>query len=144
MEAADGPQTEIGDEIIGAQRREAVARSVEIGAVLHEGDVAHRAGQQKALSGVGGQGDSGVATRLFGTLLTWLSDRPSDCFFVGTCNDVSKLPPEFSRAERFDGVFFLDLPTAPEKDAIWALYRARYGVPESQARPETPPGRGPR
>jgi SpoVK/Ycf46/Vps4 family AAA+-type ATPase len=67
---------------------------------------------EKALAGVGGSGDSGVATRLFGTLLTWLSDRTSDCFFIGTCNDISKLPPEFARAERFDGVFFLDLPTS--------------------------------
>jgi hypothetical protein len=28
---------------------------------------------EKGLSGVGGQGDSGVSTRLFGTLLTWLA-----------------------------------------------------------------------
>jgi hypothetical protein len=91
---------------------------------------------EKALAGVGGTGDSGVATRLFGTLLTWLSDRTSDCFFVGTCNDVSKLPPEFSRAERFDGLFFLDLPDVQERDAIWAQYRRQYGIPESQARPD--------
>src|SRR5437763_1862486 len=76
---------------------------------------------EKALAGVGGTGDSGVATRLFGTLLSWLSDRTSDTFVVGTCNDISRLPPEFSRAERWDGCFFLDLPTAAEKDSIWAL-----------------------
>src|SRR5205085_11116399 len=73
---------------------------------------------EKALSGVGGQGDSGVSTRLFGTILTWLSDHTSDVFFLGTCNDISKLPPEFARAERFDGVFFLDLPTTAEKELI--------------------------
>jgi hypothetical protein len=91
---------------------------------------------EKALSGVGGQGDSGVATRMFGTLLTWLSDHTSDVFFVGTSNDVSRLPPEFARAERFDAVFFLDLPTAPEKDVIWAMYRTQYGIPAGQARPD--------
>ena len=91
---------------------------------------------EKALSGLGSAGDSGVSTRLFGTLLTYLSDRTSDVFVVGTCNDISKLPPEFSRAERWDGVFFLDLPDAREKDAIWSLYRAQYGVPEGQARPD--------
>jgi hypothetical protein len=90
----------------------------------------------KALSGVGGQGDSGVATRMFGTLLTWLSDHTSDVFFVGTSNDVSRLPPEFARAERFDGLFFLDLPSAAEKDLIWAMYRTQYGIPEGQARPD--------
>ncbi|MBL8796935.1 MAG: AAA family ATPase, partial [Planctomycetia bacterium] len=91
---------------------------------------------EKALSGVGSNGDSGVSTRLFGTLLTWLSDRQSDVFVVGTSNDISKLPPEFTRAERFDGVFFLDLPTGKDKDSIWQMYRAEYGIPDNQARPD--------
>jgi hypothetical protein len=91
---------------------------------------------EKALSGVGSNGDSGVSTRLFGNLLTWLSDHESDVFFVGTSNDISKLPPEFTRAERFDGVFFLDLPHSGERDAIWNLYRSHFGIPESQARPD--------
>lgn len=55
---------------------------------------------EKALSGVSSQGDSGVSARLFGTFLSWLSDHESDVFVVATANDVSKLPPEFSRAER--------------------------------------------
>jgi hypothetical protein len=46
------------------------------------------------------------------------------------------LPPEFSRAERWDAVYFLDLPTAPEKDLIWVQYRRLYGTPEAQARPD--------
>jgi len=91
---------------------------------------------EKALSGIGGNGDSGVSSRLFGTLLSWLSDHTSDVFFVGTSNDISKLPPEFARAERFDGVFFLDLPTAQEKDGIWDLYRRTFEIPESQIRPD--------
>jgi hypothetical protein len=91
---------------------------------------------EKGLSGVGGQGDSGVSTRLFGTLLSWLADHESDVFFIGTCNDISKLPPEFSRAERFDGVFFLDLPTTAEKDSIWQMYRTQFHIPENQIRPD--------
>jgi hypothetical protein len=91
---------------------------------------------EKALAGVGSTGDSGVSTRLFGNLLTWLSDHTSDVFFVGTCNDISKLPPEFARAERFDGVFFLDLPSGEEKNAIWTMYRQQFGIPDSQARPD--------
>src|ERR687894_2360109 len=61
---------------------------------------------EKALSGVqsGGQADSGVAARLFASLLTWMNDRESDAFVVCTANDVSRLPPEFSRAERMDAV----------------------------------------
>jgi len=74
---------------------------------------------EKALSGVqsSGQTDSGVSARLFGTLLGWLNDHESDVFVVATANDVSKLPPELTRAERFDGIFFLDLP-GKERDRI--------------------------
>jgi len=46
-----------------------------------------------------------VTARVFGSLLTWLNDHESEAFFVGTCNDASKLRPEFARVERFDGVF---------------------------------------
>ena len=60
----------------------------------------------------------------------------SDVFFVGTCNDASKLPPEFARAERFDGVFFVDLPGRDQKDAIWGIYQNSYGLDAKQARPE--------
>jgi hypothetical protein len=91
---------------------------------------------EKALSGVGSQGDSGVSTRLFGTLLTYLSDHESDVFFVATSNDISRLPPEFSRAERFDGLFFLDLPNVAERDAIWTLYRSHFNIPANQQRPD--------
>lgn len=91
---------------------------------------------EKALSGLGSSGDGGVSTRLFGTVLTWLSDHTSDVFFIGTSNDITKLPPEFARAERFDGVFFLDLPGRTEKDAIWTLYRSLFQIPDQQQQPE--------
>jgi hypothetical protein len=52
------------------------------------------------VAGSGGGTDSGVSARLFGSLLSWLADHESDVFFVATSNDVSKLPPEFARAER--------------------------------------------
>jgi SpoVK/Ycf46/Vps4 family AAA+-type ATPase len=90
---------------------------------------------EKGLAGVGGQGDSGVSTRLFGTILTWLSDHETDVFFIGTANDISKLPPEFTRAERLDSLFFLDLPDAKEKDSIWEMYRRQFGIAQSQPRP---------
>jgi hypothetical protein len=92
---------------------------------------------EKALAGAtsSGQTDSGVTARVFGSLLTWLNDHESDVFFVGTCNDASKLPPEFARAERFDGVFFVDLPSRDQKDAIWAIYMQHYGLDAQQTRP---------
>lgn len=90
---------------------------------------------EKGLSGINGQGDSGVSTRLFGTLLTWLAEHESDVFFIGTANDISKLPPEFTRAERLDAVFFLDLPGTSEKQLIWDMYRRQFGIAKSQQQP---------
>lgn len=90
---------------------------------------------EKAFSGVGGQGDSGVSTRMFGTFLAWLNDHESDVFVVCTANDVSRLPPEFSRAERFDAVFFLDLPARDEKDAIWRIFLRMFALDEKQRLP---------
>ena len=91
---------------------------------------------EKAFAGMNGSGDSGVASRMFGTFLSWLNDHQSDVFVVCTANDVSRLPPEFSRSERFDGVFFLDLPKRDEKDAIWCIYRGLYGVDPTQSIPD--------
>ena len=93
---------------------------------------------EKALSGVAGSGqtDSGVSARLFGTLLSWMNDHTSDVYLIATCNDISKLPPEFSCAERFDAVVFLDLPSRPEKEAIWQLYLGTYELDSQQARPD--------
>ena len=73
---------------------------------------------------------------MFGTFLSWLNDRESDTFVVCTANDVAKLPPEFARAERFDSVFFLDLPSREEKDAIWSIYHQVYQIEAGQDRPD--------
>src|SRR4051795_5244089 len=92
---------------------------------------------EKALAGVqsSGQTDSGVSARMLGTMLGWLNDHQSDVFVVATSNDASKLPPEFSRAERWDGIYFIDLPGQREKDAIWRMYLEKFGLATSQPRP---------
>lgn len=91
---------------------------------------------EKGLAGAtGSNGDSGVSARLFGHLLSWLNDHTSDVFFVGTCNDISRLPPEFARAERFDGTMFIDLPSSPQRAQIWALYRTLFEIDTRQALP---------
>ena len=91
---------------------------------------------EKALAGSSGpSGDSGVASRIFAGLLTWLNDHESDAFVVCTSNDVSRLPPEFARSERFDATFFLDLPSSAGRAAIWRMYLDRYGLDPAQPRP---------
>jgi SpoVK/Ycf46/Vps4 family AAA+-type ATPase len=64
---------------------------------------------EKALSGAAGSGqnDSGVSSRMLGTLLSWMNDHTSNVYLIATCNDISRMAPELSRAERFDGIVFL-------------------------------------
>jgi len=72
-------------------------------------------------------GDGGVSTRLLGTFLRWLQERPDGVFVVATANDVSSLPPEFLRKGRFDEVFFVDLPGAEARAAILRQHLSSRG-----------------
>ena len=87
---------------------------------------------EKGLAGLGSQGDNGTASRLFGTFLTWLNDHKSDVFVIATSNDVSALPPEFTRAERWDSVWFSDLPSKPTRVSIWNIWKQKY-IPDQLA-----------
>jgi len=66
--------------------------------------------------------DSGTAARVFGTFLTWLSEKTAPVFVVATANDVTSLPPELLRKGRFDEIFFVDLPAALERQAIFRVH----------------------
>lgn len=65
------------------------------------------------------------AARVFGSFLTWLSEKQAPVFVVATANDVSNLPPELLRRGRFDELFFVDLPTLPERIEIFAIHLAK-------------------
>lgn len=83
---------------------------------------------EKAFASVGdGGNDGGVSHRIFGTFLTWLSDKKETVFVVATANDVSRLPPELVRKGRFDEIFFVDLPSAEARRSTFALHLARRG-----------------
>ena len=73
---------------------------------------------------------------MFGSLLSWLNDHESDVFVVCTANDVTKLPPEFARAERFDAIYFLDLPGEQQREVIWQQYLREYRLDPDQRRPD--------
>ena len=48
-------------------------------------------------------------------------------YVMATCNELDSLKPELKR--RFtDGVFFFDLPTPEERDALWEMYMKQYGL----------------
>ena len=79
---------------------------------------------EKALSH--GSGDSGVSTRVFGTFLKWLNDRKEGVYVIATANDVSSLPAEFLRAERWDTIFWVDTPNRETLKELLDYYSTKY------------------
>lgn len=74
---------------------------------------------EKALAGATqGGADGGVSSDALGAILGWMQERQGEAFVIATANDVSALPPEFLRKGRFDEVFWIDLPTSPERASI--------------------------
>ena len=83
----------------------------------------------KAFAGsqASGMSDGGTTARVFGTFLTWLSEKTAPVFVVATANDVSQLPPELLRKGRWDEMFFVDLPNQEERQEIWRIQVAKHG-----------------
>lgn len=82
---------------------------------------------EKALSGTNSQtNDSSI--RQGGQILQWLNEEKEDIFVVATANDISKLPPEFLRAGRWDAIFFVDLPTQEEAKALLTHFCEKFDV----------------
>ena len=70
---------------------------------------------EKGFGGNGGERDGGTATRVFGTFLTWMSEKTKPVFVIATANNINALPSEMLRKGRFDEIFFVDLPTKTER-----------------------------
>lgn len=78
---------------------------------------------EKAFSGSSqssSSSDGGVGRRMFGKFLTWMQEKTAACFVFATSNDITCLPPELFRSERFDRKFFTFMPTAIECSEIFA------------------------
>ncbi|MFI5838597.1 AAA family ATPase [Catenuloplanes sp. NPDC051500] len=81
---------------------------------------------EKGLAASSGSGDNtGTGARVFGTFLTWLQEKTRPVFVIATANDIDRLPAELLRKGRFDEIFFVDLPTGPERTAIWTVHLSR-------------------
>jgi SpoVK/Ycf46/Vps4 family AAA+-type ATPase len=74
-----------------------------------------------------GGSDGGTAARVFGTFLTWLSEKVAPVFVVATANDISQLPPELLRKGRFDEIFFVDLPSVDERTEVFRIHLSKRG-----------------
>jgi MoxR-like ATPase len=112
----------VGSSEENARRAIAVAESV-APAILWVDEI------DKAFAGSQSSGgtDGGTGARVFGTFLTWLSEKNAAVFVVATANDISQLPPELMRKGRFDEIFFVDLPTMGERAEVLAIHLGRRG-----------------
>tara|TARA_R110002153_G_scaffold26421_5_gene82918 strand:+ start:369 stop:1997 length:1629 start_codon:yes stop_codon:yes gene_type:complete len=81
--------------------------------------------------GLGGShssgGDSGVSTRVLGTILTALQESKADIFWIASANRVDSLPPELLRKGRFDEVFAVLAPNRVERKAILEIHLKKRG-----------------
>jgi len=73
-----------------------------------------------------GSTDGGTSSRVFGSFISWMQEKRSPVFIVATANDVSQLPPEMLRKGRWDELFFVDLPTREEREAIWQIQIGKF------------------
>jgi SpoVK/Ycf46/Vps4 family AAA+-type ATPase len=77
---------------------------------------------EKAFAGVGGSGDSGTASRVFGHFLNWMQEKRKPVYVVATANNVHLLPGEMWRDGRFDAKFFLNVPNNEERREIFRVH----------------------
>jgi hypothetical protein len=81
-------------------------------------------------AGLVGQSESNLRSVIqmaeaIGPAVLWINEiekgfagTKSSVFGVATANNISQLPPEMVRKERFDELFFVDLPNQAEREAI--------------------------
>jgi hypothetical protein len=83
---------------------------------------------EKAFAGAKSSGDldAGTTANMFSHFLTWVQESNTSSIIMCTANDISKLPPEFIRAGRFDATFFVDLPTTKERVDIIRIINRKY------------------
>jgi len=82
---------------------------------------------EKGFASGSAEADGGLSQRILGTFLTWMQEPHAGVFLAATSNNISKLPPELLRKGRFDEIFFVDLPAADERAAIFGLHLKKRG-----------------
>lgn len=105
------------------------AKSAMAKAIGSEGDIPT---VQLDLGGIKGSlvGESEGKMRTALSVITAISaGRP---MFIATCNSIGSLPPELRR--RFTlGTMFFDLPSRQERDGIWKIMKAKFGIADDDA-----------
>jgi ATP-dependent 26S proteasome regulatory subunit len=66
--------------------------------------------------------DGGTTDRVHGEFLTGLQELPEDTFLMCAANQLDHLKPEMLRADRFDKIMFVGLPSFEERVSIFNIY----------------------
>lgn len=65
--------------------------------------------------------DAGTTDRVHGEFLTGLQELPEDTFLMCAANQIDNLRPEMLRADRFDKIVFVGLPSFEERMDIFKI-----------------------
>jgi ATP-dependent 26S proteasome regulatory subunit len=77
---------------------------------------------EKLLGKSDGVNDGGAHDAVLGQFLSFMQEDTSGVFFVFTANNMEKFAPEL--VDRFEGRFFIDLPSATEREEILKIHLA--------------------
>lgn len=84
---------------------------------------------EKSLGGATSQQtDGGVGARVMKALLEFMNDNENGIYVIMTSNDISVMPPEFTRSGRIDAQWYFALPTTTEREAIFDVHLTKRKV----------------
>ena len=69
-----------------------------------------------------GSVDGGTTDRVHGEFLTGIQELPENIFLAAAANRIEDLPPEMTRADRFDRIMFVGFPTQTERQDIFKIH----------------------
>lgn len=85
-------------------------------------------GRDMSGSGSSSEVDGGTTDRVHGEFLTGLQELPDNVFLMCAANRIDSLPPEMLRADRFDKILFVGLPTEAERVDIFRIHLGERAV----------------
>jgi len=69
--------------------------------------------------------DGGTTDRVHGEFLTGLQELPEETFLLCAANSLDSLRPEMLRADRFDKIMFVGLPSHDERKHIFHIHLSK-------------------
>ena len=75
--------------------------------------------------------DGGTTDRVHGEFLTGLQELPEETFLMCAANQLDALRPEMLRADRFDKIMFVGLPSHEERSHIFNIHLTKIDTDHS-------------